>query len=157
MSVTVADVMNADPARVHGLDPVRAAAERMREAGTGDVLVWTEEGLAGLLTDRDIVVRWLALGADPAILAGDICTEELITVGPSATLPDALALMVRHAVRRLPVVAAGRAVGIVTLPQLVSEEDPSSALGRIALACPHPGHGVAGAPCDWPSHLWRRP
>jgi signal-transduction protein with cAMP-binding, CBS, and nucleotidyltransferase domain len=55
------------------------AAKRMREEGIGDVLVIEDDGgLKGILTDRDIVVRVVAEGRDPAsVPVGDVCSSDL--------------------------------------------------------------------------------
>jgi len=67
-----------------------------------------------VITDRDIVLRVVAEGRDPAMTTvGDIATNDLISVRPEQPLDEALRLMARHRVRRLPVVEAERLVGIV--------------------------------------------
>jgi hypothetical protein len=60
---------------------VRDAAQIMRDHGIGNVLVVEDGSLADLITDRDIVVRAIAEGRDPATTsAGGICNRDLVTL-----------------------------------------------------------------------------
>jgi CBS-domain-containing membrane protein len=60
------------------------------------------------------------------------CSHSLVTVTATDSVEEAVRLMHTHAVRRLPVVDGGQAVGIVSLGDLAVERDPGSALGRIS-------------------------
>ncbi|MEV5376624.1 catalase [Streptomyces nondiastaticus] len=98
----------------------------------------TVQGPRGLVTDRDLVVRVLAEGGDVGErTVHQACSEELVSVGPDDAAEDAVRLMRRRTVRRLPVVEDGRAVGIVSLGDLAAESDPGSALGEISTAAPN--------------------
>ena len=67
-----------------------------------------------MLTDRDIVTRAVAEGVDTgACRVGDVASRDLVTVEPEQDLNEALLLMARHKVRRLPVVEGERLVGIL--------------------------------------------
>ena len=130
---TVRDVMTTDPIVLATTTRVHDAARRMRESDVGDVLV--EEGgtLRGIVTDRDIVVRAIAEGMDPdATTIGDCCTSELFTLEPDADADEAVQMMREHAVRRIPVVDDGTAVGIVTMGDLAVQRDERSALADIS-------------------------
>jgi CBS domain-containing protein len=82
-------------------------------------------------------VRIVAEGQDPAATTlAAICSHVLLTVTPTDSVEQALRLMRLHAVRRLPVVEAGEAVGIVSLGDLAVERDPQSVLGKISAAPP---------------------
>jgi CBS domain-containing protein len=98
-----------------------------------------EEGrAAGILTDRDIVVRAIAEGRDPgSTTVGEVCSSDLTTLTPDQSIDDAVRLMREHDVRRLPVVQDGRPVGIVSLGDLAVELDPDSALADISAAPPN--------------------
>ena len=114
------------------------AAQSMRDHDVGDVLVTEGGKLRGIVTDRDIVVRCVAENGDArSIELGTLCTGELVTVGEDATVGEAIKLMIDRAIRRLPVVAGGKPVGIVTLGDLAVEQDRESALGRISAAPPN--------------------
>jgi CBS domain-containing protein len=139
MAQTIRDVMTPNPTTVPAKATVVEAARTMREADIGDVLV-TENGgkLRGILTDRDIVVRVLADGLDPASTpVEDISSEVLVTVSPLDPVDAAIRLMREKAIRRLPVVDGDRPVGIVSLGDLAVERDPKSVLGEISAAPPN--------------------
>ena len=67
----------------------------------------------------------------------DICSRELTTVSPDDQVGTAVRLMRENAIRRLPVVARGRPVGIVTLGDLALEQDRGSALADVSAAPPN--------------------
>ncbi|HTK88884.1 MAG TPA: CBS domain-containing protein [Verrucomicrobiae bacterium] len=129
--------MTPDPVTVPSTTPLEQAARQMRDAGIGNVIVLEGEQVAGILTDRDIVVRAVAEGRDSRTPVGDVTSRDLTTIAPDATLEDAVELMRERSIRRLPVVEAGRAVGIVSLGDLALERDPDSALGDISAAPPN--------------------
>lgn len=117
----IGDVMTPDPVTVAATSTAVEAARAMRDEGVGDVLVLEGHTIRGILTDRDITVRGVALGADPAtIRVGDICSRNVVTLEPSQTVDDAVRLMREKAVRRLPVVDDGRPVGIVSMGDLAA-------------------------------------
>ncbi|MEV0992189.1 CBS domain-containing protein [Streptomyces sp. NPDC049949] len=136
MTRRVHEVMTGNPVTVEQLTSLAEAARVMRDAGIGDVLVVDRGRLLGILTDRDIVVRALAEDRDPAeTTVRAICSSDPLTVGPGDRVDQAVDLMRRHALRRLPVQAEnGELVGIVTLGDLEVERDPGSPLSAIAAA-----------------------
>jgi CBS domain-containing protein len=82
-------------------------------------------------------VRIVAEAQDPAVTTlAAICSHSLLTVTPTDSVEEAMRLMRLHAVRRLPVVEAGKAVGIVSLGDRAVERDPMSVLGKIRDAPP---------------------
>ncbi len=136
MHVTVHDVMTEELRTVALTTSVMNAALTMRLADVGAVLVMNGDQLWGILTDRDVVVRAIALGRDPMTTAvGAICSRELTTVPPWASVGHAVRLMRRKAVRRLPVVDEnGRVVGMVSIGDVAVARDRQSALGEISSA-----------------------
>jgi len=134
----VADVMTPDPV-VCGADAsLVEAATAMRDRNIGNVLVERDGALCGIVTDRDIVVRGLAEGNDPGELTlGDIATTELETVSPNDDVDEVVSKMEGSAVRRIPVVDGGRAVGILSIGDLAEDQDRNSALGQISSAPPN--------------------
>src|SRR5262245_14454971 len=132
------EIMTQNPVTVQTTDSVVAAARSMRDGNIGDVVVVDRGQIQGILTDRDIVVRALAEGRDPAqTTVGDICSRELTTLSPADAIGDAVAIMREKAIRRLPVVDGGRPVGIVSLGDLAVERDPEATLGGISAAPPN--------------------
>jgi CBS domain-containing protein len=138
MATTVDQVMTHDPRTVSPDDTVLDAARQMREGDVGDVLVVDGGKLAGILTDRDIVVRAVADGRDPSdVRVGDIRTEGVATLTPDQPLKDAIRLMRDQDVRRAPVVQDGRPVGILSLGDLAVDRDTDSLLADISAASPN--------------------
>jgi CBS domain-containing protein len=137
MAKTVGDVMTPQPTTLNATASVPDAARAMRDGNIGDVLVTQDGRLVGILTDRDVVVRVLAEGRDPAKTAlGDVCSRDLTTLRPNDAVETAVAKMRESAIRRLPVVEEGRPVGVVALGDLAVERDPESVLGGISAAPP---------------------
>jgi CBS domain-containing protein len=138
MAQYLRDIMTQKPVTVEMNDTLIAAARSMRDGNIGDVVVLENGQVRGILTDRDIVVRALAEGRDPARTSvADICSRELTTLSAKDSIADAAAVMRTKAIRRLPIVEDGRPVGIVSLGDLAVERDPESALGGISAAPPN--------------------
>ncbi|EPD67467.1 MULTISPECIES: CBS domain-containing protein [Streptomyces] len=113
------------------------AAQLMRSQDIGDVVVADGQQVVGVLTDRDITVRAVADGDDPAVVSAEsVCTRDPVLLAPDDPVGAAVALMRTHAVRRLPVVEDGLPVGMVSLGDLAEAQDPDSALAQISRAEP---------------------
>lgn len=137
--VSVREVMTPDPARLPGSATVREAAVAMRETDVGDVLVVDDgNGVRGIVTDRDIVTRVVAVGLNPdeALLA-DVLSGDLVTVAADDDVEEVVRRMRAAAVRRVPVLDGGQPVGIVSIGDLAIERDPDSALADISAAPPN--------------------
>jgi CBS domain-containing protein len=135
---SISDVMTAPVRTVAPDTPLQEVARIMRDSDLGDVLVAEDEHLVGILTDRDVVVRCIADGGDPAqATAGDICSSEVATVPPQSGIRDAVNTMREGAVRRLPVVDGDRVVGVVTMGDLAKVVDQKSALADVSSAEPN--------------------
>ena len=136
MAQQIRDIMTKNLHSVPESTLLVDVARMMRDQGVGDVLVLKDDGsLCGIITDRDIVVRVVAGARAPdRTKAGDICTGDLVELEPDASIDDAVALMREHAVRRVPVVADGKPIGIVSIGDLARVKDPRSALAQISSA-----------------------
>ncbi len=138
MGKKIRELMTAHLVQVEADKPVTEAARKMREENVGDVLVMRAGRLAGLLTDRDIVVRCVATESDPASTpVHAVCSTEMATLSPDDDSDDAIRLMSRKAIRRIPVVEDGTVCGIVSIGDLAEHHDPDSALGRISGSSPN--------------------
>jgi CBS domain-containing protein len=138
MAQYLREIMTQHPLSLEASDSIVAAARTMRDGNVGDVVILEKGQIQGILTDRDIVVRALAEGRDPArTTVGEICSRELTVLSPTDSVGDAVKVMRDKAIRRLPVVEGGRPVGIVSLGDLAVERDPESALGGISAAPPN--------------------
>jgi CBS domain-containing protein len=136
---TVSDVMTTMPISVSSTAPVSTAAETMRDNDIGDVLVTEDGKVAGLVTDRDLVVRVLAGGMDPSTtMVGHVCSTDLVAAHPDTPVDEVIQVMRERAVRRLPVINdTGEAIGFVSLGDLAVNRDPRSALADISMAPPN--------------------
>lgn len=133
MPQNIRDVMTAQVIRLDASASAREAAQAMREHDIGDVVVERDDRACGIVTDRDLVVRCLADGEDGLRRKlGDLCSEELVSLEPDAAVGDAIRLMEEKAIRRIPIVVEGRAVGIVSMGDLALARDSDSALGRVS-------------------------
>jgi CBS domain-containing protein len=134
-SPTIGDIMTSQPITLPASASVLEAACAMRDSNIGDVIVADNEQICGIITDRDVVVRVTAEGREPArTQLAEICSQDLTTVSPTDSIDHAVQLMRQRAIRRLPVVENGRAVGIVSIGDLALERDPTSALSDISAA-----------------------
>ena len=123
MAKSVRDSMTADPSSIGASASVVEAARIMREEHIGSLLVTDDEKLVGMITDRDITTRVVAEAADPNRMSvGDVYSRDLISVESDKDLEEALQLMARHQVRRLPVVENGGLVGIVAQADIALRE-----------------------------------
>jgi CBS domain-containing protein len=114
MAKSVRDTMTENPRSIAASASVVEAARLMREEHIGSLPITEDEQLVGMITDRDITTRVVAEAADPKVTSvGDVYSQDLVSVEPDKDLAEALQLMARHQVRRLPVVENGRLVGIV--------------------------------------------
>ncbi|MEV0169937.1 CBS domain-containing protein [Streptomyces sp. NPDC050803] len=137
MADFVRDVMTPGVVAVRPDASLVEAAQLMRAQDIGDVLVADGQRVVGMLTDRDIAVRAVADGVDPlTVSAQAVCTPDPVVVAPEDPVSAAVALMRRHAVRRLPVVEGGLPVGMVSLGDLAEAQDPDSVLADISRAAP---------------------
>src|SRR3954462_8771492 len=133
MATAVRDVMAKDPVTLPKDTPLTDAAKNMKEKGIGDVIVLDGEKMCGVVTDRDIVVRGIAEGRDPSqTQLDDICTHDVITLPPDATLDDATKLMRKKAVRRIPIEEDGKPIGIVSIGDVAMEKNQASVLADIS-------------------------
>jgi CBS domain-containing protein len=138
MAQLVRDVMTPYPVTLPVTASLVEAALAMRDFDVGIILVLDNSQVCGIVTDRDIIVRGIASGNYPAtVTLGEICSRDLTTLSPTDRLEDAVSLMREKAIRRLPVVEGGKAVGVVSLGDLAVERDPHSVLSDISAAPPN--------------------
>jgi CBS domain-containing protein len=114
----VGDVMMRNLLITEASTPLQAAAERMCDRGIGAILVLSGESVAGILTERD-VLRAVAQGGVEGTSVAAWMTRDPETVAPDESLSNAAGLMVRGGYRHLPVVDGTRAVGIVSIRDLM--------------------------------------
>jgi CBS domain-containing protein len=132
MGKSIQDVMTQNPCAIDADQPVSYAAKMMKDEDVGLAPVVQGDRLVGTLTDRDITVRVVAEGRDPqTVRVREVASTDVVTVDPQQNLDEALKLMARHQVRRLPVVEEdGRLVGVVAQAD-VAEEAKAKKVGEL--------------------------
>jgi CBS domain-containing protein len=139
----IAEVMSNRPRAVTPQTSVREAAQLMEQEDIGSLPV-VEEGsrLVGIVTDRDLAVRVLAQGSDPEqTQVGQVASTDVVALTPEHDLDDALKLMAREQVRRLPIVAGeNQLVGMVAQADVARATKEKSA-GEVIEAISEPPRG----------------
>jgi len=137
MALKVRDTMTGSPRSIDASTSVVEAARLMREGHIGSLPITADEQLVGMITDRDIAMRVVAEAADQTKTSvGDVSSRDLVIVEPDEDLDEALQLMARHQVRRLPVVENGRLVGIVAQADIALSENEKTAKLVEAISAP---------------------
>jgi CBS domain-containing protein len=118
------------------------AAKKMRDLDVGALPICGEDDrLKGVVTDRDIVVRCVAEGADPASTpVSEIAEGKPVTIGADDPIDEALRTMIEHGVRRLPVIDGDRLVGMVSQADVARETSPERAGELVAALSRSPGN-----------------
>jgi CBS domain-containing protein len=127
---TARDIMTPDAECAHADDTLVDAARRMRDLGVGALPVCgPDERLQGMVTDRDIVVKCIAEGGDltPPTRVQDLAQGAPVTIGADDDVDEALSTMVKHGVRRLPVIDGHALVGMVSQADVAREASPDRA------------------------------
>ena len=102
---------------------VRDAAEAMKERSVESIIIVDDEGdPVGIITERDILYRVVAEGRDPSSTRlKDVASKPLVTVKPELTVGEAIALMIRKNIRRVPVIERGRLIGVVVMREVIGD------------------------------------
>ncbi len=119
-AMRVTEIMTRDVEFIAPLALVREAAHMMGELEVGSLPVGTAEAIEGVITDRDILYRFVARGIDPAAATvRDLMTTPAVGCDVDDTVAAVMDAMAAHHIRRMPVMdARRRVVGWVTLADL---------------------------------------
>ncbi len=120
---TIQEVMTRDVQTISTQDTVQRAAQLMDELNVGAIPVVDDGKLVGMVTDRDITVRSVAIGQDPASTrVNDVMSTDVRTCTVEQSVEDVLAQMADVQIRRVPVVDGnGQVIGIVSLGDVVTK------------------------------------
>jgi CBS domain-containing protein len=117
--VQISEIMTAGVVTAEPDASAISVARQMRDHRVGSVVIVDPGGSpVAMVTDRDLALRVFAEGADPDSTIGEHASRPLVCGEPAMELDEAAALMVRHRVRRLPVVDGGSLAGIVSLDDI---------------------------------------
>lgn len=112
----IEDIMTTKVQTLRGADTLQQAAAAMQNHNIGSMPVINDQGVVGIVTDRDLVIRGLASGTDPAsATVSNLMSSQVVYATPDMDVSEAADLMSRHRIRRLPVLEGGRLVGIVSM------------------------------------------
>ena len=116
----VARVMRKELKKIAHDASVRDAAKRMRDEHIGSLFVEKSNKLIGIVTDRDIVIRCIASGHNPASDTVEHCmTQQTITISPEDDIEQAARKMEQEEIRRLAVTENGKLVGVLSHGNLI--------------------------------------
>ncbi|CAL9605027.1 CBS domain-containing protein [Streptomyces atacamensis] len=133
---TARDIMHTGAECVGEHETLDAAARRMRDLDVGALpICGDDDKLHGIITDRDIVVKCLATGGDPArTTAGELAQGRTFTVTADTDVEKVLDTMEKHQVRRVPIIdEEKRLVGMVSEADL-ARNLPEAEVGRFVEA-----------------------
>jgi len=132
---TARDIMTPDATCASVNDTLQDAARKMKELDVGSMPICGEDNrLAGVITDRDIVVKCIAEGKDPASTkVGDLAEGKPVTIGADDPVEEILRTMTQYGVRRLPVIDGHDLVGIVSQAD-VARNLPEDRIGDLVEA-----------------------
>lgn len=130
------DIMTTDCATVTLKDNVYEAAVKMKQEDTGFIPVVEGNKLIGVLTDRDLVIRGFAAKKEGSTAIKEVMSDRVVSISPEASVDEAVKLMSKEQIRRLPVVENGDLIGIVSIGDLAVrdkfEDEAGEALSQIS-------------------------
>jgi CBS domain-containing protein len=114
---TAREIMTPDVTCVGEKETLADAAHKMADLNVGALPICGEDNrLKGMVTDRDIVIKAIAVDRDPSeVTAADLAQGKPVTVGADDDAAEILRTMGQYKVRRLPVIDGHRLIGIVAL------------------------------------------
>jgi len=121
------EIMSPEAECVGEDETLQVAAQKMRDLDVGALpICGSDKRLKGVITDRDIVVRVVAEGKDPSTeTASSLAGGETVTIGADDDVQEALDVMRRHQVRRLPVIDGHDLVGMIAQADIARALDAS--------------------------------
>jgi CBS domain-containing protein len=120
MSLSVQDVMVRQVLTIDATQNATNAARLMTKFGVSSLIVSSDDDIVGILTERDIIIRVVSSGQDPAtVIIGEIMSEPIIIVKPETPLEEAVKIMFRERIKKLPVMCREeermKLVGIISI------------------------------------------
>jgi len=130
----VEDVMVENVITITADAKVSQAVELMTRHEIGCLIVVDNHKPIGIVTERDMLNRVLRARAHPDdIEVGEIMSSPLVVGRPKMEIEDAVELMFKHGIKKLPVVEHGRLLGLVTLTDLVCSLNTVKMLKKLAV------------------------
>ena len=136
---SVKSLMTKRVLTIESKETVLEGAKLMSQKEVGDLIVVDNEMPVGIVTERDFVRGIMARGKTLDTKISDVMSSPLVTISPDASVKEAARKMVKHRIRRLPVLKEHKLVGIIVV------SDFARHLGRKTLT-----EGILEA-------IWRQP
>jgi CBS domain-containing protein len=114
----ISEVMTQGVVTADSTDTLAHVGELMRDRNVGSVVICDGERPVGVITDRDLALAVVADRVDPGTAAGQHASHPIVMGEVEMHLEEAVALMIQHRIRRLPVTQGDLLVGIVTIDDL---------------------------------------
>lgn len=118
--VTVGEVMKKKIVVVNPTDTIKKAADIMKKARIGSVLIVDRKDIRGILTTSDIVYKHVAGGRGKRVK--DIMSTKIVSIHPKKTIEDASRLMVKKRIEKLPVIKDEKLMGLITSNDILKIE-----------------------------------
>ncbi len=114
-NIRIKDIMNPSPVIINKKASVLDATKEMKSEKVGSIIIVENGKPIGVLTESDILRKIVAEEKDPSkICVEEVMSKPIITISPDASIEEAVRIMGKHKIRRLPVVDKDKLVGMVT-------------------------------------------
>lgn len=102
------------------LDSAKTAADLMKKVQISSIVVINNKNAEGIVTERDFLTKISAENKLPSkVKVNEIMSDKLITIDPESVIDDAVYLMIKHKIKKLPVVRDKELLGIITATDIV--------------------------------------
>ena len=118
----VADAMTTKPITSGKDISVQECAQLMKKHDVGSILIMEDQDLAGIITEKDLVQRIIAPGLPLDSPIENFISTDLITIAPHQDILDAMKLLEKHDLKRLPVIENEKFVGLLTMKTILKIE-----------------------------------
>jgi CBS domain-containing protein len=134
VTLKVKDIMVGEVITIEANVTVRKAVRLMNNREIGCLVVVQDGKPAGIVTERDMLKRVLVAGRDPrAVEVDEVMSKPLLFMEPEKEIEEAVKLMFKHKIKKLPVVENERLVGLVTLTDLIRSSEVNKWLEDLPL------------------------
>ncbi len=114
----ISDIMTQGVVTADTGDTLRHVGELMRDRNVGSVVICESGRPVGVITDRDLALAVVADRIESSTAAGQHASRPIVTGQVEMDIEEAVAIMIQHRIRRLPVTEGETLVGIVTIDDL---------------------------------------
>jgi CBS domain-containing protein len=134
VTLKVKDIMVGEVITIGANVAVRKAVRLMNDREIGCLVVVQDGKPTGIVTERDMLKRVLVAGRDPrAVEVAEVMSKPLLFMESEKEIEEAVKLMFKHKIKKLPIVENGRLVGLVTLTDLIRSSEVNKWLEDLPL------------------------